>query len=234
MLELGVYNFAIERKQFSQLERALSIALPAARSLGTDAGIFWIRDSIFAATPYASIGIANPDLELRCDRKVEGRLNDCVAISQFAARKILKELRPRTVQRIEKIGLVFLHRCIAFLFEYARESGSMPLLVFLSYLDSWRPRMTPREHCELLATSCPHPGRTLSIEDLRLELRRKGDYGYVLFEDFSNIVVSRSFLLAFLEVAKDENTTFYFSYYDEQRFVVFRAGDVIAILSVID
>jgi hypothetical protein len=69
-------------------------------------------------------------------------------------------------------------------------------------------------------------------------LRGHEDYGYVMLEDFPDVIsyvtVSRSLLLAFLEAAKDEDTTFRLEYYEGQRCVVCRAGDVIAILSVID
>jgi hypothetical protein len=40
-------------------------------------------------------------------------------------------------------------------------------------------------------------------------------------------------LLAFLDAAKDEDTTFQFRYYGDQRSVVCSAGDVVGVLSVI-
>jgi len=232
MSKKSTHRFVIESTQFAKLERALSVALPAAKSLGVDAGIFWLRDSIFAATPYASIGLANSDLELEEDP-------GCIAISQFAARPLLFELRTRRVSFLERIELVATRDRVVFTFEYdwrSREKAPPPLIS--RYSDSWRPRMTPREHYEVLAESCPNLGRALPIEKIRAKLMKHEDYGYVFLEDFSRafpqVAVSRSLLVAFLEAAKDEDTTFLFAYYDDKRSIVCRVGDVIAILSVID
>jgi len=232
MAEVGTHRFVIESAQFAKLERALSVALPAARSLGIDASIFWLRDSIFAATPYASIGLSNSDLELEEDP-------GCIAISQFAARPLLFELRTRRVSFLERIELVATRDRVVFMFEYdwrSREKTPPPLIS--RYSDSWCPRMTPREHYELLTAYRPYFECTLVTREIRKKLRGHEDYGYVVLENFLDVIsyvtVSRSLLLAFLEAAKDEDTTFRLAYYDERRCVVCRAGDVIAILSVID
>jgi len=232
MAEVGTHRFVIESTQFAKLERALSVALPAAKSLGVDAGIFWLRDSIFAATPYASIGLASCDLELE-------ESPECIAISQFAARPLLFELRTRRVSFLERIDLVATRDRVVFMFEYdwrSREKTPPPLIS--RYSDSWRPRMTPREHYELLTAHRPYFECTLATREIRKKLRGHEDYGYIVLEDFPNVIsyvtVSRSLLFAFLEAAKDEDTTFRLAYYEGQRCVVCRAGDVIAILSVID
>jgi len=232
MSEMSTHRFVIESAQFAKLERAFSVALPAARSLGIDASIFWLRDSIFAATPYASIGLSNSDLELEEDP-------GCIAISQLAARPLLFELRTRRVSCLERIDLVATRDRVVFTFEYdwrSREKTPPPLIS--RYSDSWRPRMTPREHYELLTAYRPYFECTLATREIRKKLRGHEDYGYVVLEDFPNVIsyvtVSRSLLLAFLEAAKDEDTTFRLAYYEGQRCVVCCAGDVIAILSVID
>jgi len=232
MSRTSAHRFVIESTQFANLERALSVALPAAKSLGVDAGIFWLRDSIFAATPYASIGLANFDIEF-------AESPECIAISQLAARPLLFELRTRRVSCLERIDLVATRDRVVFMFEYdwrSREKTPPPLVS--RYSSSWRPRMTPSEHYELLTAHRPYFECELSIKDLRAKLQGHEDYGYVVLEDFPNVIshvtVSRSLLLAFLEAAKDEDTTFRLAYYEGQRCVVCRAGDVIAILSVID
>jgi hypothetical protein len=225
------HRFVIESTQFAKLERALSVALPAARSLGPDADIFWLCDSIFAATPYASIGLANCDFEFEEDP-------GCITISQFAARPLLFELRTHRVRYLERIGFVVARDQVVFTFEYdCRSKVSTPPLVS-RYVGLWRPRMTPREHYERLFVHRISFECELSIKEMRRKLRGNEDYGYVVLEEFSNVAsrvaVSRSLLLAFLEAAKDEDTTFLLAYYGDRRRVVCRAGDVIAILSAID
>jgi len=231
MSKTSTHRFVIESAQFARLERALSVALPAARSLGVDAGIFWLRDSIFAATPYASIGLASCGLELEEDP-------GCIAISQLAARAFLFELRAHRVRYLERIDFVATRDRVVFSFEYDRKSKVSTPPLFSRYSSSWRPRTTPREHYEVLAESCPNLGRALPIEKIRAKLLKYEDDGYVFLEDFSRafpqVAVSRSLLVAFLEAAKSEDTTFLFAYYDDKRSIVCRAGDVIAILSVID
>jgi len=231
MAELGTHRFVIESTQFAKLERALSVAVPAARSLGIDAGIFWLRDSIFAATPYASIGLAS------CDFELEESL-ECIAISQLAARALLFELRAHRVRYLERIDFLATRDRVVFSFEYDRKSKASTPPLFSRYSSSWRPRTTPREHYELLTAHRPYFECTLATREIRKKLRGHEDYGYVVLEDFpdviSHVTVSRSLLLAFLEAAKDEDTAFRLEYYEGQRCVVCRAGDVIAILSVID
>jgi hypothetical protein len=211
------------------LERALSVALPAAKSLGVDAGIFWLRDSIFAATPYASIGLANSDLE---------ESSECIAISQMAARSLLFELRTDRVRYLERIDFVAARDRVIFTFEYDRRSKSIRAPLVSRYSGSWRPRLTPREHYELLVAYRPYFEYELAIKGIQAKLRSNEDCGYVVLDDFPEVVsyvtVGRSLLLAFLNAAKDEDTTFRLAYYGDQRCVVCRAGDVIAILSVID
>jgi len=231
MSKTSTHRFVIERTQFARLERALSVALPAARSLGIDAGIFWLRDSIFAATPYASIGLANFDIEF-------AESPECIAISQLAARAFLFELQTHRVRYLERIDFVATRDRVVFSFEYDRKSKASTPPLFSRYSSSWRPRMTPREHYELLTAYLPYFECTLATREIRKKLRGHEDYGYVVLEDFpdviSHVTVSRSLLVAFLEAAKDEDTTFRLEYYEGQRCVVCRAGDVIAILSVID
>ena len=230
MSKTSAYRFVIESTQFAKLERALSVALSAARSLGIDAGIFWLRDSIFAATPYASIGTSG--IGSIFDK------SSCLAISQCAASKLLIVLRSSRTRRIEKINFAFNRNEVIFTFERDRDVASKELPLASRYSSSWRPRLTPREHYELLTAHRPYFKCEFSIEDLRAKLRSHEDYGYVVLEDFPNVIsrvtVSRSLLLAFLEAAKDEDTTFQLAYYYDHRCVGCRAGDVIAILSVID
>ena len=228
MTKASTDRFVIESAQFAMLERALSVALPAAKSLGVDTGIFWLRDSIFAATPYASIGLVNSEFD---------ELPECIAISRLAARPLLFELRAHRVRYLERIDLVAVRDRVVFTFAYDRKSTNRPPLVS-RYSGSWRPRMTPREHYELLTAHRPNFEYELAIKEIRAKLRSNEDYGYVVLEDFPEVVsyvtVDRSFLLAFLNAAKDEDTTFRLADYGDQRCIVCRAGDVIAVLSVID
>jgi len=232
MAEVDTHRFVIESAQFAKLERALSVALPAARSLGIDAGIFWLRGSIFAATPYASIGLFESDIEVKP--------KDCIAIAPTAVQKFLTVLRSESARFIRSIEVE--PGCeddlVYFVILFDEESEYKDSIIVSRYKSSWRPRMTPREHYELLIAHRPYFECEFSIEDLRTKLRGHEDYGYVVLEDFPNVIshvtVSRSLLLAFLEAAKDEDTTFRLEYYGDQRCVVCRAGDVIAILSVID
>jgi len=83
-------SFIIERTHFRNLEDALSIAVPAAQSLGYDTGIFWMRGSVFAATPYALVGLADSSLSLEDE-------SDCFAISQIAAKQLLADCRCRVL-----------------------------------------------------------------------------------------------------------------------------------------
>jgi len=225
----GTDRFVIESAQFAMFERAMSVALSAAKSLGVEAGIFWLRDSIFAATPYALIGLANSELE---------ESSECIAISQRAASSLLFELRTHRVRYLERIDFVVTRDRVIFTFEYDRRSKSIRAPLVSRYSGSWRPRLTPREHYELLTAHRPNFECEFPIEDIRTKLQSNEDYGYVVLENFPEVVscvtVGRSLLLAFLNAAKDEDTTFRLAYYGDQRCVVCRAGDVIAILSVID
>jgi len=246
MIAIGTYRFVIESTQFAKLERALSVALPAARLMGAQASIFWLRNSIFAATPYASIGLTNFDIELRPERKTKDSPG-CLAISNPVARRILSELRSHRVRYLEKIRLLATRDEVLFSFDYDSESKLESRGVASRYVGMWLPRLTPREHYELFTEDRSYFYCALSIEEVRAELREYENEGDsdsdarndgVSLEDFpdviSHVTVSRSLLLAFFEAAKDEDTTFLFGYYDSRHPIVCRAGDVIAILSVID
>jgi hypothetical protein len=243
-------RFTIDRAQFARLDRALSVALSAAQSMGADTGVFWLRDSLFAATPYASIGLVNFDYELRCDRE---EALGCIAISQLVARRLLAELRSHRTRYLERVGLVLERDEVVFTFDYDRESELKRHPLASRYLGVWLPQITPREHCERLSAYRPCFDCVLPIEEMLSRLRDhegvwsfSGVYGtcefdirsgYVALEESSNevtyVTVSRSLLLAFLDAAKDEDTTFQFRYYGDQRSVVCSAGDVVGILSVI-
>jgi hypothetical protein len=246
----NVCRFTIDRTQFARLERALSIAVSAAQSMSADTGIFWLRDSLFAATPYASIGLVNFDYELQRDRE---KVPSCIAISQLVARRLLAELRSCRTRHLERIGLVLDRDEVIFTFDYDRESELKRHPLASRYLGAWMPQITPREHCERLSAYRPRFDCVLPIEEMSERLRDhegvwsfSGVYGscefdirsgYVALEESSSAVtyvtVSRSLLLAFLDAAKDEDTTFQFRYYGDQRSVVCSAGDVVGILSVI-
>ena len=246
MSKTSTHRFVIESAQFANLERALSVALPAASSLGVDAGIFWLRDSIFAATPYASIGLANFEIELQSKRRAK-ELPGCFAISKSVARRLLFELRSSRVRYLERIRLVVARDEVLFDFEYDRESKLENRAVYSRYVGLWLPRLTPQENYELFTEERRYFYCELLVEEVRSKLRERenevdGDSDTrsdgVSLEEFpkaiSHVKVSRSFLLAFLDVTKHEDTTFLFGYYDSRRPIVCRAGDVIAILSVID
>jgi len=239
MLEVGTYRFVIERAQFANLERALSVVVPAAWWLGGHARVFWLRGSIFAATPYASIGLANSDLELEESR-------ECFVISRAVARRILFELRSDRVRHLERIKLVFADNDAVFTFEYDSESKLDLRRLFSRYVGLWRPRFTPREYCEFFAQGRSYSYFDLSTERMRERLREHEDRGdeseersdFVtiegLSEDISHVTVSRSSLVAFLEASKNEGATFRFGFCNERYPIVCRAGDVIAILTTIE
>ena len=239
MAEVGTHRFVIESAQFAKLERALSVAVPAAWWLGGQARVFWLRGSIFAATPYASIGIANSDLELEESR-------ECFAISRAVARRVLFELKSDRVRHLERIELVFAGNDAALTFEYDSESKLDLRRLFSRYVGLWRPRFTPREYCEFFAQDRSYSYFDLSTERMRERLRehedRKGESEgrsdsvtiEGLSEDISRVTVSRSSLVAFLEASKNEDTTFRFGFCSERYPIVCRAGDVIAILATIE
>ena len=232
MSKTSTHRFVIESAQFAKLERALSVALPAARSLGVDTGIFWMHCSIFAATPYASIGLdKNFDLDFLDWSK-------CIAISQLAARSLIFELQTRCVRYLKRIEVVVTGKEVVFRFEHDRKSKlTVPPLVS-RYSGPWEPRLTPDEQCALLFAHRLDYECTFSIEEVRRKLRSNEDYGYIVLEYLQAVdspgSMSRSLLSALLKVVKDENAIFRTSYYKDQRCVVFRAGDVIAVFSVID
>jgi hypothetical protein len=202
------------------------------------ARVFWLRGSIFAATPHASIGLANSDLELE-------DLQDCIAISRAVARRILFELRSDRVRHLERIELEFADNNAVFTLEYDSESKLDLRRLFSHYVGLWRPRFTPREYCEFFVHGRSYSYYDLSTEKMREKLREHEDRGdenekrsdsftiEEFSEDISRVTVSRSSLVAFLEAAKDEGTTFRLGFYGSRYPIVCRVGDVIAVLSAI-
>jgi hypothetical protein len=237
----GTYRFVIERNQFAKLERALLVAVPAAQSLGTDAGIFWLRGSIFAATPHASIGVANLDIELRPER-ITREAPDRFAISQLVANRLLIELCSNRVLYLERIGLVVTRDEVLFKFDYDSESNLEGRGVVSRYVGSWFPRMTPREHYELLFENQFYFYHTQPIKDVWAKLRGNESDSEILDDrvvlgEFPGIIppvtISRSLLQVLLDAARDEDMGFRFGYYGSQYPIVCQVDDVIAILPVV-
>jgi hypothetical protein len=215
--------------------------------MGADTGVFWLRDSLFAATPYASIGLAVGGFEFEP--------KECIAISAVAVRKVVSVLRSKSARFIQRIEVE--RGCqddlVYFVIIYDEDSEYKDGVVVSRYTHAWLPQITPREHCERLFAYRPRFDCVLPIEEMLSRLRDhegvwsfSGVYGtcefdirsgYVALEESSNAVtyvtVSRSLLLAFLDAAKDEDTTFRFRYYGDQRTIVCSAGDVVGVLSVI-
>lgn len=232
MSNANARRFVIERTHFYNLEDALSLAVPAAQSLGYDAGVFWMRGSVFAATPYASVGFANSDLSL-------GDESDCFPISQIAAKQLLAELQMSRSRFLERIGVIQISNDIIFTFDYdCRLKLNVPSLLS-SYLDWWYPRTTPRERYALLGEKRPCFADQLCIGEVRDYLRGREECGFVAFgdllsDDYSQIPISRLLLLSLLKVVEDDDEMFHMAYYKDQHCIVFRVGDAIAIVSAID
>jgi hypothetical protein len=225
-------RFFVDRTQFTILERALSVALPAAKLLGNDANIFCLRGSIFTATLRASIGLAHTNVQVQCDWETNGT-SQCIAISQFVAKKVFFELKTKRARYLEKIGFAFTREDIF----VDHDPNSKRRFFLLRSQLPWLPCMTPHERYKLLIANQPRFDRILDANEIRAKLQDSNGFGYVALEKFPNtsrVLVGCAHLLAFLEVAKDEDTTFLFAYYEDRRCVVCRAGDVIAILSAID
>jgi len=240
---VGGYHFVVEKTQFAKLERALSVALTASRWMGAEARIFWLRDSVFAATPYAYIGFVNSDLELRPER-ITKDTPDSFAISRATAKRIINELRSSHSHSIERIRLLWTPDAVSFKFDYSHESDIEKPAFESCYKGLWLPRITPREHYERDFGSLSCFITEISIKSFLRKLRKSKSCGYVVFEDVAGVVpyiaVCRSFLGAFLRIAKTESDRFKMFYHPKRYFIACRSctssnapGDVLAILSVI-
>jgi len=243
MVSMGGHHFVIEKTQFTKLERALSIALTASRWMGAEARIFWLRDSVFAATSYASIGLMKPDLELRPER-ITKDTPDAFTISRAVAKNLINELRSSHLHSLERIRLLWTPDAVFFRFNYSRESSIEKPTLESRFKGSWLPRLTPREHYERDFDSSSCFSTEVSIASIRRKLQRSRNCGYMVFEDSASVVphiaVSRSFLKAFLCAAKTEGDRFQMFYRLNRYFVACRSctgpnkpGNVLAILSIV-
>ena len=238
MASVGGYHFVIEKTQFPKLERALSVALTASRWMGAEARIFWLRDSIFAATPYAYVGLADSDLVLKSERITEGT-PDSFAISRKAAKRLIDELQCPHSRFLERICLLWTSDAVLFRFGYSRESDIEKPALESRYKGLWLPRVTPREHYERLIDAPLYVECDLSIQGMLDKMQKNDSSGYVTFEEVSETVpsisVSRSLLLAFLHAAKDTagSDTFKLSCHGKERAIACRAGDILAVLAAI-
>jgi hypothetical protein len=233
----GGHHFVIEKTQFPKLERALSVALRASHWMGAEARIFWLRDSVFAATPYAYIGLAI-DLELRPER-ITKDTPDCFAISRAAAKKLIHELRSPHAHFLERIRLLWTPDAVLFRLDYNRESDIEKPAFESRYKGPWLPRLTPREYYARLIDSPLYVECDLPINSMLEKMQRNESSGYITFEEVSETVptisVSRSLLLAFLHAAKDiaQSDTFKLNCHGKERAITCRAGDAIAVLAAI-
>jgi len=230
--EADARSFTINRMHFWNLEDALSIAVPAAQSLGYDAGIFWMRGSIFAATPYASVGLANSGLSLE-------NTSNCFAMSQIAAKQLLAELQMPRSRFLVRINLMKVCEDIVFTFEYdCRLKMHVPSLLS-QYLNWWHPRITPSERYALLSENRPYYSNELNVAELREYLEDRRDCGFITIDEFhpkdkSPIPISRLLLLSLIKSIEDDEEVFHIDYYRDKGCFVFRVGDAIAIVSTID
>ena len=243
MVSIGGYHFVIEKSQFSKLERSLSVALAASRWMGAESRIFWLRDSVFAATPYASIGLMDSDLELRPER-ITKDTPDSFAISRAVAKRLIDELRSPHSHFFERICLLWTPDAVLFRFDHSRESKIEKPALESCYKGSWLPRLTPREHYEREFDSSSCFVTEISIKSIRRKLQKAKSCGYMVFEDVAGVVphiaVSRSFLGAFLRIAKTESDRFQIFYRSNRYFIACRSctssntpGNVLAILSIV-
>jgi hypothetical protein len=238
MISMSDYHFVIEKTQFSNLKRALLVALTASRWMGAEARIFWLRDSVFAATPYAFIGFANSDLELRPER-ITKDTPDSFAISRAAAKKIVNELQSPHLRFLERIRLLWTPDAVLFRFDYSRESNIEKPAFESRYKGPWLPRVTPREHYARLIDAPLYVDCDLSIKSMLEKMQKNESSGYITFEEVSETVptisISRSLLIAFLHAAKDtaESDTFKLTCHGKERAITCRAGDVLAVLAAI-
>ena len=238
MASVGGYHFVIEKTQFPKLERALSVALTASCWMGAEARIFWLRDSIFAATPYAYVGLADSDLVLKSERITEGT-PDSFAISRKAAKTLIDELRSPYLHYLEQIRLLWTPDAVAFKFDYNRISRIKKPAIESRYKGLWLPRITPREHYQRLTDAPLYVECDLSIKGMLEKMQKNDNSGYITFEEVSETVptisISRSLLIAFLHAAKvaTEADTFKLSCHGKERAIACRAGDVFAVLAAI-
>ena len=238
MASMGDYHFVIEKTQFPKLERALSVALTASRWMGAEARIFWLRDSVFAATPYAYVGLADSDLVLKPER-ITKDTPDSFAISRKAAKRLIDELRSSHSHSIERIRLLWTPDAVLFRFDCSRESNIEKPAIESRYKGLWLPRITPREHYQRLIDAPLYVECDLSIQGMLDKMQKNDSSGYVTFEEVSETVptisVSRSLLIAFLHAAKDTagSDTFKLSCHGKERAIACRAGDILAVLAAI-
>jgi len=226
------FRFFIDRTQFAVLEHALSVALPAAKLLGSNANIFCLRGSIFAATLRASIGLAHTNVQVQCDQECDNASVGCVAISQFVAKRVLFELKTKRAHYLEKIGFAFTREDIFI----DHDPNSRRRFFLLRSRLPWLPCLTPHEHYKLLIANQPRFDCILDANKMRAKLQDNNGFGYVVLKDFPNtsrVLVSRAHLLAFFEATKNETAIFRIIYFDIQQRIVCCAGNVIAILSTI-
>jgi hypothetical protein len=235
---VGGYHFTIEKTHFANLKRALSVALTASRWMGAEAHIFWLRDSIFAATPYAFIGLVSLDLELRPER-ITKDTSDSFAISRATAKKIINELRSPHLHSLERIRLLWTPDAVSFKFDYSRESSIEKPTLESHYKGMWLPRLTPREHYQRLIDAPLYVECDLSIETMLEKIQKNDSSGYITFEEVSETVptisVSRSLLIAFLHAAKvtAKNDTFKLSCHGKERAIACCTDDIFAVLAAI-
>jgi len=238
MPSVGGHHFTIEKTHFANLKRALSVALTASRWMGAEARIFWLRDSIFAATPYAYIGFVNSDLEL-CPERITKDTPDSFAISRVVAKKLINELRSSHSYFLERIRLLWTPDAVSFKFDYSRESNIEKPAFESRYKGLWLPRITPREHYERLIDAPLYVECDLSIKGMLEKMQKNDSSGYITFEEVSETVptisISRSLLIAFLHAAKDTagSDTFKLSCHGKERAIACRAGDILAVLAAI-
>jgi len=232
MSEANARSLTIKRIYFRALEEALSIAVPAAQSLGYDTGIFWMRGSIFAATPYALVGLVNSGLSP--DTK-----SNCFAISQIAAKQLLAELQMPRSRFLVRINLIEVGKDIIFTFDYDfRLKMNVPSLLS-HYLNWWRPRITPSECYTFLSENQPYYSNELNVAELRDYLKSREDCGFITIDQFhpkdeSPIPISRLLLLSLIKAIEDDEDIFHIDYYRDQGCFVFRVGNAIAIVSTIE
>jgi len=238
MVSMGGYHFIIEKSQFSKLERAISVALTASRWMGAESRIFWLRDSVFAATPYAYVGLADSDLVLKPER-ITKDTPDSFAISRKAAKTLIDELRSPYLHYLEQIRLLWTPDAVAFKFDYNRILSIEKPALESRYKGLWLPRITPREHYQRLTDAPLYVECDLSIKGMLDKMQDNKSSGYITFEEVSETVptisVSRSLLLAFLRAAENvmKSDTFKLTCHGKERAIACCAGSLLAVLAAI-
>ena len=238
MVSTGGYHFTIEKSQFAKLKQALLVSLIASRWMGAEAHIFWLRDSIFAATPDAFIGLVSLDLELRPER-ITKDTPDSFAISRAVAKKIINELRSPHLHSLERIRLLWTPDAVSFKFDYSQESNIEKPALESHYKGMWLPRLTPREHYQRLIDAPLYVECELPIETMLEKMQKNESSCYITFEEVSETVptisVSRSLLIAFLHAAKatTKSNTFKLSCHGKERAIACHTDDIFAVLAAI-